>query len=292
MLKLAMLLDNRDLALHLLSNWTFDADRLDVLDRFRISANAVYPFLAGGRTCFLRFAPAEEKATDSVRAELDFLAYLRAKGYPAMEVLPTRDGSELVDPETPWGRYVAVAFRRAPGERMDSLEPTRPRVFALGRSLGWMHRLSCGYRTDGPRRPDWRERLDWTREVLAACAAPPEALEEARILESFFGNLPVDPGTFGLVHYDFEPDNLFYDETTGLCTPIDYDDAVHHWFAMDLAQALASLEDEWPDAPRDELRTGFLDGYRSERAVDDRMLALLPVFRRPLQRRQILQETQ
>ena len=43
-MRLKHLVDNRDLALHLLGNWGYDRNRLDVLDQYRISANAIYPF--------------------------------------------------------------------------------------------------------------------------------------------------------------------------------------------------------------------------------------------------------
>jgi len=58
MLKLKYLFDNRDLAIMLLENWDYNRDRVDALDHFRISANAVYPFFMGDAPHFLRFAPA------------------------------------------------------------------------------------------------------------------------------------------------------------------------------------------------------------------------------------------
>ena len=76
MLKLKYLFDNRDLALMLLSNWEYDSDKLEMMDYFRISANAVYPFSMNGETCFLRFAPFEDKQPQAVQAELEYLRYL------------------------------------------------------------------------------------------------------------------------------------------------------------------------------------------------------------------------
>lgn len=280
MLKLRHLFDNRDLAHMLLANWEFDADRLEYLDRYRISSNAVYPFSSRGSTCFLRFSPVEEKIPGSVRGELDFLSYLRSCGYPTAEVLLSREGQEVVEKETPWGRYVAVAFRGVPGTRLDRIECSEALVLGLGQSLGRLHRLSSRYEASGPERPDWRRRLDWTKDVLTAYGAPALALEEHRILTDFFENLQADRKNFGLVHYDFELDNVFFDEASRIFTPIDFDDSVRHWYVMDLAQALDSLEDECPVERRDENRRTFLAGYRSEWEVDDSQLELLPIFRR------------
>ncbi|WP_374020403.1 hypothetical protein ABU162_12735 [Paenibacillus thiaminolyticus] len=36
---------------------------------------------------------------------------------------------------------------------------------------------------------------------------------------------------------------MFYDETSHSCHVIDFDDAMYHWYAMDIEQALASLQD-------------------------------------------------
>ena len=280
MLPLRHLFDNRDLAHMLLANWEFDADQLEYLDRYRISSNAVYPFSRHGCTCFLRFSPVEEKAPGAVRGELDFLSYLRSCDYPVAEVLLSREGQDFVEKETPWGLYVAVAFQGVDGVRLDQLESSVALVHGLGRSLGRLHRLSSRFETSGPQRQDWRQRLDWTKDVLTACHAPSIAMEEHRILMDFFEKLPVSRQNYGLVHYDFELDNVFFDEASRIFTPIDFDDSVRHWFVMDLAQSLDSMEDEYPVEQRDENRRTFLAGYRSEWEVDESQLDLLPTFRR------------
>lgn len=48
MLILKYLFDNRDLALMLLSYWEYDEEALEIMDRFRISFNAVYSFYRKG----------------------------------------------------------------------------------------------------------------------------------------------------------------------------------------------------------------------------------------------------
>ena len=65
MMELKHLQDKRDMVHHILRRWAHDGDRLDWLDRFRISANAVYPFSCGGQLHFLRFAPESEKTVRS-----------------------------------------------------------------------------------------------------------------------------------------------------------------------------------------------------------------------------------
>lgn len=106
MMKLRHLFDNRDLAAMLMRNWNFDEHRMDELNKYRISSNAVYPFYCDGALRFLRFAPVGEKDVDCVRAELDFMRYLRRHGFRAVDAVPTKDGDLVAVQDTPWGECV------------------------------------------------------------------------------------------------------------------------------------------------------------------------------------------
>ena len=87
-MKLRNLFDNRELAHMILGNWDHDNDKLDILDNYRISANAVYPFLRDGKVFILRFSPVEERTADTIQAELEFLRFLRSERYPVPDTLP------------------------------------------------------------------------------------------------------------------------------------------------------------------------------------------------------------
>lgn len=278
MMKLRHLFDNRDLAVMLLGYWDRDADRLDVLDRFRISSNAVYPFLYGGELRFLRFAPLTEKDPSEVAAELAFLAALRKTGYPAAQTVPARNGRELVTAQTPWGGYLAVVFAAAPGLRLDTLPYTAGLYEGYGRALGQLHRQSASLPGHFAR-PDWRQRLNWAEAVLRDYQAPAKALTEAALLRAWLGKLPAGADSYGLIHYDFELDNVFWNEKTGVYTPIDFDDCLYHWYAMDVAQVLGSIADELPEHSA-EAGTHFLRGYREEWPLDRAWEARLPAFQR------------
>lgn len=280
MLKLKYLFDNRALALMLLENWVYDPARLDVLDQFRISSNAIYPFFSCGSICFLRFFSTDEKSPGDIRAELDFLAHLRKTGYPVAETLLSKQGHELETVDTPWGIYCAAVFKGVPGRRCDRLILTEDIIYNLGKSLGQLHRISSQYIPSSGQRPDWRQRFGWVKDVLQAYPEETKAREEELLLRCYLSELPTSSEDFGLIHYDFELDNLFYDDCTGMVYPIDFDDAVYHWYVMDIAQAVDSLREELPDSAHDSAVCSFLDGYRSEKAIDAALLAEMPVFRR------------
>lgn len=280
MMKLKNIIHNEELAIRILGNWEYDPDSLDILKYFRISSNAIYPFKTRGSLCFLRFAPLSEKSPDNVSAELDFLEYLRNSGYSAVEPAPSRNGNNMEVLETPWGGYVAAAFKGVPGVQMDKTGFMDDIVFGYGASLGKLHKLSAGYLPKGKRRWSWKDALDWSCDVLSGCNGEEAALLEADLLKEYLSKLPVSSGSFGLIHYDFEADNVFYDAETKEYYPIDFDDAMVHWYAMDIEQAVESIRDEIEPENHAKAERCFIDGYRSQVEVSEDMLSLLPVFRR------------
>ena len=281
MLKLKYLFDNRDLALMLLSDWEYDRDRLDIMDNYRISANAIYPFYQDGEVCFLRFTPTEEKQLQAIQAELDFIRYLLENGYHSPKTVLSKGGHEIAISETPWGKYVAVVFKSVGnyGQRLDRLEYSDILYYGFGETLGRLHLLSKKY-APVIKRPDWRQNLQWASDVLKKCLAPDIALKEVAILEDFFAKLPATQDNYGLVHYDFELDNVFFNRATSQYGVIDFDDAIYHWFVMDIEQSVDSLKNELPENLHEQAVSNFLSGYRSILNIEESMLSLMPVFRR------------
>jgi len=279
MLKMKNLVDNRELAIYLLGNWDYDSNQLDILNHFRISSNAVYSFFCNDNVNFLRFAPVEEKEPFSVQAELEFLRYLKTNGYNSVETVVSKNGEEFVVTKTPWGSYIATVFKGAPGKQLSQIEYSDALYFGYGEALGKLHSMSKHY-TPNIRRRDWKENLDWADKILKECDAPEKAFEEVLIIKNFFSNLPMTPDNYGLVHYDFELDNVFFDSESGLYTPIDFDDSMYNWFVVDIEQSLESIKDELDNQYHDNATKKFIDGYRLKIDVDESLLGIMPLFKR------------
>ena len=149
MLKLRYLFDNRDLAVMLLQNWEYDKSSLSLMDQFRISSNAIYPFKQNGQVCLLRFSPEEEKKKKFIQAELEFMGFLRQEGYVAAPVVQSKSGCNSICQNTPWGNYNACVFRRVKGKRLDGIELTDDILFKYGKALGFLHVHSQKYHPEG-----------------------------------------------------------------------------------------------------------------------------------------------
>ena len=272
MMKLRYLFENFDLARLALAGYPHDEETLDeYLKYFRISSNAVYPFACQGRRCFLRLAPVEEKRLDMVEAELAYIQYLRQAGYPAMRPIPDSTGHLASLLESPWGMYCVSAFEGVPGCPM--VETLPDGLFEMGRTLGWMHALSREYRP-AKQRPDHRQVLMDVRRMLEENHAPAKMVEKLDELCGALEDMTITRETYGLLHYDFEPDNVFWEAETQRCSVIDFDDAMYGWFALDVEQALDELA---------EYEGGteiFMQGYRSASPYPAEMEAQRPMMRR------------
>lgn len=280
MLKLKYLFNNKDLAHMVLSNWESDNLDSDLLNYYRISSNAVYWCKNQGNTFFLRFVSAEEKSKESILAELDFLRFLRNSGYPAVDTILSKADNELEEVNTPWGVYYAVAFKKAPGNQLSEIPLTDDILFGFGKALGTLHKLSSEYKPVNNKRNDWKETMDWMEDVLSTFPDETAAKSELSILKDYFLKLPTTKETFGLIHYDFEFDNVFYDEVTETYNPIDFDDAMYHWYAADIEQSIDSIKNDMPEEQIESSVNQFIKGYRTEYNISEDMLILLPIFRR------------
>ncbi|MGE5654609.1 MAG: phosphotransferase enzyme family protein [Bacillota bacterium] len=280
MLKLKYLYSNSDLAAMIVKNWEYDESSLELFKYYRISANAIYPFKQNDKICILRFAPTTEKTLSNLLAERDFVSYLGANGYPALRYKSSLNGNDVEIIHTPWGDYYASVFERVPGKPLADADFTNEIGMLFGRSLGRLHRLSSQYTPTAQRRWSYQDILQWIEAELSPFANQELAKKELAILKEALAKLPRSAETFGLIHYDFELDNVFYEPETGVMSVIDFDDAVYSWYAMDIEQTLDSIESELGSERFPGLKASFLSGYRQEFTVSDQMLAHMALFRR------------
>lgn len=280
MLKLKYLFDNRDLAKMILENWDYDSSSIDMFKFYRISSNAIYPFKTNGKTKFLRFSPVEEKDKNNLIGELEFIRYLKLNKYPALSTIPSKNNEELLEVSTPWGEYFAVVFDRVAGVQLGEIDYTYDICKKHGRSLGKLHKLSLEYKPIKKLRWSYEDVLIWIEKQLSNFPNEILAMKEVKILKEYFSKLPKNNQNFGLVHYDFELDNVLYDQTTDTLNIIDFDDAMYHWFAMDIEQALNSILNDSFCENYSLMKDVFIEGYREEFNIDDDMLSMLPIFSR------------
>jgi len=269
MLKLKYLYENYDLARTCLAFYEYDEESLDeMLSYFRISSNAIYPFRLKNdvnQVCFLRLSPSEEKKFMNVVSEIDLIKWLNEKGFPAMKPVAMKTGEFVKEVHTEWGKYSVSCFARVSGDSLEDTKGTPYIVRGYGQILGKLHSLMKEY----PSTEKYRNYNDLLNEIgdrLKEYDVPEMVRAEYRAVCSELEHLPISPLNYGVIHYDFEPDNVFYDATDNIFNVIDFDDAICCWYALDIVRALDALDDVIED---DNAECIFLEGYQSETDLTD-----------------------
>jgi Ser/Thr protein kinase RdoA (MazF antagonist) len=212
----------------------------------RSSASHVF---AIGTGFFLRLVPARVTSHTDVLAIAGLMARLHDRGLDTVPVLRSAAGRlvETVDDggEAMYAMVVAAAVGR-PVE-VDELTPELARAWGAG--LGRLHRGGDSAAA-GLSLPEGADRI---HRALASFEADPFVAEAATELRAWLDRVPRD---YGLVHGDFELDNLAW--TGERPVSYDFDEAERSWFAADIASAVRELTSE-------QLLDAFLAGYQEER---------------------------
>ena len=284
MLKLKYLFDNRDLAIMLLENWEYDKDALDMLDYYRISGNAIYPYKCNGEICFLRFVPWEANIENELNEEIKFIQYLLENGLNVLEPIMSKQRNYLLSKNTPWGKYLVCAFKRVEGDRLDGfnsngIDWTDELISGYGKELGKIHKFSSKYKNVFKKSCfEMIEEMDnFIKTKLENDKIISKELEEVK---SLLQRLPQDKSNYGLIHGDYELDNVFYDKKTKKYSVIDFGSSIYHWYTMDIEISLNNLQEELPQKKFEEIKTLFINGYKKEYQINGDEFKYLTLFKR------------
>jgi Ser/Thr protein kinase RdoA (MazF antagonist) len=261
------------LAEDILERWGYDQGTVYY---FRSSANFIFVFKKEGRRYFLRFNDFCERDLETIEAEMDILNYLRNKTlHIALPVKSLNDRYvEVVD--TRIGTFYAVVFEGLEGIQYEFEELDDQYFSNWGRTLGQLHHtlkdIPEHYRHN---RPSWKDHLTFVGKIVPEQET--SAKKELQHVIRWAEDLAVTQETFGLIHYDFELDNLCWkDERVGM---LDFDDCSSSWYVADIGYALRDLFEEKIDLEHPQFQK-FMEGYSKETTVDMTLLKELSWFMR------------
>ena len=245
---------------------------------WRSSASHVFVVTAGPGTprCYLRFVPADLVRASSQLAVTSWMRALRAHGVAFAQPLASVNGRDVETVPTDRGDMTAVCVEAAPGEEVDVGALTAEQASAWGTALARVHVIPVhDVVADGL--PDLGERLRRAADVLDDDPAVQAAVADIR---GDVVALPRTPGSHGLVHGDFELDNLAWAD--GGFTSFDYDDAHRAPYVADVAWAVRDLlgGGVQPTAEHRARLRAFVAGYASVRPAVDAELRRLAVLAR------------
>ncbi|WDV45056.1 phosphotransferase [Clostridiaceae bacterium M8S5] len=276
MMNLRYLVDNRELAVTMLKNWDYDIDNMEIMNQYRISSSAIYPFTKDGEIRILRFFPSQETSSDLVERELEFIQFLKANNFPVADIINSKNNNIIEELDTKWGKYNGSVFSRVNGKRLDKITLTDDILFEMGKTLANLHELSVKYE----RRDKIKTHKDCISDIKKYLTDKDindsNINKEIQILENFFNSLDKDTSNYGLVHFDYELDNLFYDEKNNKISVIDFGDMMYHWYITDVVNFIENFYEELSESVSEKqllsFKGNFIDGYKSIRNLEDKLL--------------------
>jgi Ser/Thr protein kinase RdoA (MazF antagonist) len=239
---------------------------------WRSSASHVFVLRGDGGLLFLRLVPGVYRARADVAAAAGLMAALSRGGSAVVRPVACGSGALTVTVPTRIGVMHAMLVEAAPGDQIDVAGLSESRARCWGRALACLHRDAAGL---GAGLGEAFGELPGIPRLFAGDTALAEA---TLTLAEWMGGLPRDPGRWGVVHGDFELDNLGWAGDRPVA--YDFDEAAVSWFAADIASAVRDLTGP-AGHPATEHRArfgAFIAGYRSLRPLDDQDLGRLPLF--------------
>lgn len=259
------------LAEAILDRWAYDRGTVYY---YRASTNFLFVFEKAGKKYFLRFSDANEKAYSQIESEMRILEYLREQ--PIRVALPVKslNGNLIECVDTNIGTYLAVVFEALPGKQLEIEDLEEGDFHTWGSHLGHLHKIfkemPAEYRS---RRNSWQEQVDAVSEQLPDYETA--ALDELNTIKNWAEGLAQSNENFGLIHYDFELDNISWgEEEIGM---LDFDDCMNNWYVADLAFALRDILKTSEDMENSYVKA-FITGYQSETKLDQELVLEIPMF--------------
>ncbi|GAF18044.1 protein kinase [Bacillus sp. JCM 19046] len=251
--------------------WGYDQDSVYFL---RASANFIATFLRKKKRYYLRFNDASERSLSMVEAELKLIQAPALSQLPIAQPIPSNNGKLIENITNDLGTFYAVVFEAATGKHKEVDALTKEEILLWGAALGSLHAQlkqlphSCYHG-----RPSWNDQLNLVEESLPNNET--HIRRELTHVRHWGEQLEVSQETYGMIHYDFELDNvLFQNQSLGM---IDFDDASVNWYVADLVYALRDLG---PFNEQHSVTKTFIRGYQSKTSLDLTLLKEAPMFER------------
>ena len=263
--------------------------------------NLVYVCKQNGEKKYvLRVSALGDRTMEDYEAETEFVHYLAEHGAPVADVIPSKKGKLVECLVSKSGvRNMANAecfvslFAYAKGVLLSENgyhyregAPITELFYNMGKTIGAIHRLSKQYRPKHKRQQYFdKYNMEYIGKVIPDAYAELKAAIADRLKK--FKALPIDPESYGLVHFDFSDGNYHVDLSDGAITTFDFDNCIYCWYLFDLAHLWTHGVGwcMWIEDGEERLKfmkeyyfATVLDGYRSETSLPENLLEQLQLF--------------
>jgi len=238
--------------------------------------NDTYLFTGPRRTVVARLYRAGWRTREQVLDEHRLLRYLAREGLAVSQPKLRPNGSTVASVRAPEGIRILSLFAYAAGEPpLPSPETGRQ----MGQSLARLHRALASQTARG--RPYFRRLTDVAqsfRRTLTDCAWTPEERQRInRVLDELVSRLASTPLTGGVIHGDFQPQNVHQDSDRLIVLDFDWvSEGPWIWDVASFVEAvITECGADWPA-----IVGPFVDAYYTEWPRPSQEWHLLPTVRR------------
>lgn len=243
---------------------------------YRSSANFIFIFQKGGRDYYLRVNHSDEREKDTIAEELKLLTYLNNKTSNVVKPVKSLNNRYIETVRTEKGEYFAVVFEGLEGKQYEIDDIDTEQFYIWGKALGNLHKLINNIPNNITiKRNSWRDHLDFIEDSLPEDETP--AKRELKEVKQWIDSLEMTDDNYGLIHFDFELDNLRWENN--VISILDFDDCSYYWYVADIAFALRDLFEDSIDLTNSDFQE-FVKGYESEFKIDKELLNDLSWFMR------------
>lgn len=240
----------------------------------RASANFVFIFRKEGIPYYLRFNHSSERELQVIEAEVEIVQYLGNASLKVAQPVKSLNEKYVEAVETELGTFYAVVFEALEGKHYEIDEITKEQIFLWGQSLGKLHetlkKMPEQYHMN---RPSWRDRLTIAKEIIPS--SEQDAHKEWQKILTWAEELRITKENFGIIHYDFELDNIVFKDR--LISILDFDDCSINWYVADIVYALRDVGKFDLHSPTIK---EFIEGYKNETNLDEDILKQASQFER------------
>lgn len=243
---------------------------------YRSSANFIFIFEKEGKDFYLRFNRSDERDKEIFKEEIKLLNYLNNKVPNIVKPVKSMNNRFIESVKTDLGEYYAVVFEGLEGKQCEIEDLDTDQFYIWGRTLGNLHKLINNIPKDTTiKRNSWRDHLNFMEDSLPEDEAL--AKKELEEIKRWANNLEIIDDNYGLIHFDFELDNLRWEDN--IISILDFDDCSYNWYVADIAFALKDLFKDRIDLTNSDFQE-FVKGYESEFKIDKELLNDLSWFMR------------
>ena len=252
----------------ILEKWNHDPDSLFYV---RSSTNFVFKFKENGQLRYLRFNSTSERSREETENEIEILCFLNKRDPNIVKPILSKKNRFVEVVKTEIDDYIAVVFEGYNGKMYEVEDLSDDQFYTWGENLGKLHKLMDQIPQKLlENRKTWKDHLGLIKKQISrndqAIFKKIEAVEEWA--ES-------STAKTGLIHYDFELDNLhWYPDSIKI---FDFDDSSVYWYGADIAYALRDLFIEKIDTDNPYYKR-FMAGYESEFESDENLNQDLHMF--------------